>query len=85
MTVTQLREFLRRQPFQKFTIRTNDGRSFEVPHPDYLWLPPKAATTVIVSSPTGVFSFVYLKNVTSVDSEGDPPVFVRQRGEDDAA
>ncbi len=47
MTIEQLRTTLRAQPFLPFTIRMADGRSFSIPHPDFLSMSPTGRTAVI--------------------------------------
>ncbi len=44
MTVQQLREVHKAAPFRPFTVHMADGRSFHVPHPDFLWVPPAGRT-----------------------------------------
>jgi hypothetical protein len=39
-TLTQLREVLHRQPFQPFSLRLADGRSYTVRHHDFIAIPP---------------------------------------------
>jgi hypothetical protein len=36
MDLNTIREALHRQPFQPFSLRLADGRSLEVPHPDFM-------------------------------------------------
>jgi hypothetical protein len=36
-----IRSYLRAVPFQPFVIRMNDGREFNVPHPDFATVSPK--------------------------------------------
>jgi hypothetical protein len=38
----QLRRVLTRQPFRPFKLRMVDGTLYEVPHPDWLSVPPAA-------------------------------------------
>jgi hypothetical protein len=38
MTAEQIREHLRKQPFQPFRIHMSDGSSYEVPHPEFAWV-----------------------------------------------
>ena len=47
MTVQQLRTAHRATPFRPFTIRMADGRSFHVPHPDFLSMSPTGRTVII--------------------------------------
>ena len=41
MLGTTVREFTRASPFAPFVIQMNDGRRFEVHHPDYALVAPK--------------------------------------------
>jgi hypothetical protein len=47
MTVQQLRAAQRAAPFKPFTIRMADGRSFRIPHPDFLAMSPTGRTAFI--------------------------------------
>ena len=40
MTIQQLRAALKAAPFRPFDVHMADGRSFHVPHPDYLLMSP---------------------------------------------
>ena len=51
MNVETIRDAQRARPFQPFTIRLADGRSFHVPHPDFMWLAPKGRTLVVAERP----------------------------------
>jgi hypothetical protein len=42
-----IREHLRATPFAPFAIQKNDGRRFEVPHPDFAAVSPKGGQIVI--------------------------------------
>lgn len=61
-----------------FTLKVADGDRFEVPHPDYLFLPPRAGrrrTYVVVHNDEGFASLLPLLTITSltyrVDASGD--------------
>jgi hypothetical protein len=41
MTLDELRRTVKKQPFAPFTINMADGRHFEVPHPEYVGVPPE--------------------------------------------
>ena len=49
MTYAELRT--RIDEGQPFTLHVADGRSFHVPHRDFIWLPPKS-TVVMVAAPS---------------------------------
>jgi hypothetical protein len=48
-TVEQVREAMHGQPFQPFTIRLVDGRSYLVKHPDFISVPesPRGRNLVV--------------------------------------
>lgn len=79
MTSEDIRDFLKRQPFTPFTIHMNDGRKLGVRHPDCVAIHPEDRTNVIVFLPHRRYEFVYLKNVSSIASEGQPPQRQRRR------
>lgn len=66
MTVQQLRNAHRATPFRPFTIRMADGRSFHVPHPDFLSMSP-TGRTVIVYQDDEEFSILDLLLMTEIE------------------
>lgn len=66
MTAEQIREFVKRKPFEPFTIHLSDGAQFKVTHPEALVVPPGWSTTAIVTFPKDRFTFVSLNNVTHI-------------------
>ena len=87
MTADQLREFVKRKPFEAFTIQLSDGSRFKITHPESLICPPGRNVNAIVAYPKDRFSFLYLKNITHVSSRGAMPNMVtrKRRGSDDAS
>jgi hypothetical protein len=65
MTIEQLRSAHRAVPFRPFTIHLADGRSLQVPHPDFLFITP-AGRTVIVAHEDDSFSIIDLLLVTEI-------------------
>jgi hypothetical protein len=51
-----------------FTLRMADGKEYSVPHPDYIWLPPKASY-VIVHEDDGHFNVLPLLTMTGLRSK----------------
>ncbi len=47
MTVQQLRSVYRATPFRPFTLHMGDGRSFYIPHPDFLSMSPSGRTVIV--------------------------------------
>jgi len=66
MTIEQLRNVHRAQPFQPFTIHLADGRKFLVPHPDFLSHSP-TGRTIIVYQTNESFSILDLLLVTELE------------------
>lgn len=55
MTLDEIRKIVKRQPFEAFEVLLVDGRSFRVPHPDFIFVPPLPKSTwVIVAGPRGL-------------------------------
>ena len=40
MTADRIRDALEREPFRPFSLRLVDGRSIEVSHPEFVFIPP---------------------------------------------
>lgn len=53
MTARQLREHVEATSFRPFTVLTQGGGRYLVPHPDYLLFPPDP-TLVVLGRPAGV-------------------------------
>ena len=47
MKVAKLREVMHAAPFQPFTIHVADGRSVDVPHPDFIALMGNGRTAIV--------------------------------------
>lgn len=65
MTADQLRSVHKAAPFEPFTIHMADGRTFEVPHPDFLSMAP-SGRIVIVYGEGDVCSFLDLFLMTEI-------------------
>lgn len=44
MSPIEIKAALRSQGFKPFTLRLASGRTFPIPHPDYLWVSPTGRT-----------------------------------------
>jgi len=72
MTTAKHRELHKKQPFQPFTIHVSDGRSFDVPHPEWLWVTPSGRIIWVAHGPRGAEAdMVDLLHVTSLEMK--PP------------
>jgi hypothetical protein len=50
MISSTIREYLRASPFEPFVVQMNDGRRFEVPHPDFAALAPNGSRLFVFRS-----------------------------------
>ena len=66
MTIQQLRAAYRATPFRQFTLHMADGRSFHVPHPDFLSMSP-TGRTVIIYQEGEEFSILDLLLMTEIE------------------
>ena len=66
MTAEQLRAMRNSQPFRPFTIHLDDGRSFPVPHRDFVSQSP-GGRTIIVYGAEELFSVLDLFLVTELE------------------
>lgn len=65
MDIAGVRELLHRQPFEPFVIRLADGRSFPVPHRDFVALTPRR---VIVGAEDDTWAIVEPLLIVSLES-----------------
>ena len=65
MDIAGVREALHRNPFEPFVIRLADGRSFPVPHRDFVALTPRR---VIVGSEDDSWAIIEPLLIVSLDS-----------------
>jgi hypothetical protein len=66
MTTEQLRTAHRSKPFRPFNIRMADGRTFSIPHPDFLSVSP-VGRTVVIYHPDDSASIVDLLLMTELE------------------
>lgn len=71
MTSEQLRATREAHPFRPFTIHLADGRSYRVPHRDYVSMSP-SGRTVIVYQNDEAFSILDRLLVTELAEERGP-------------
>jgi len=67
MTIDQLRNAARAQPFKPFTICLGDGRQFFVGHPEFITIAPTASRTFVVAEPEENYRMIDLLLVTSLN------------------
>jgi hypothetical protein len=67
MHTDTIREAQRAQPFKPFALHLADGRQFSVPHPEFVYLPPKNLREVIVTDQNGITRIINLMLVVSLE------------------
>ncbi len=67
MTIDQLRKAIKAQPFRPFTLRTADGGTYEVKHPEMVAIGPGAERTFIVAHAAEDYSVLDLLLVAAID------------------
>ncbi len=50
MELAQIKDLMKSQPFRPFVLRLVDGREFDVPHPEFIFIPPNMRHTVLVAN-----------------------------------
>jgi hypothetical protein len=73
MTVEDLKDLRERRPFNPFTIHLSDGRSFDVPTPDYLAPHPGGRMAFVWHVVGRGHSFIAIDAITHV-SHADAPL-----------
>lgn len=72
MNIVQIEEAVHRGV--PFSLKVADGDQYDVPHPDYIFLPPKESqkrTYVMVHSDNGYASILPLLTITSLTFQVD--------------
>jgi hypothetical protein len=69
MATDHLREAVRQRPFQRFTLRLNDGREFHVPHPEFI----AVSKRVVVVHDSSREVFIMLKPMLIASFQYDQP------------
>jgi hypothetical protein len=59
----QIKALIDTEPFQSFSIQTNDGRSVEVPHPDHVIVGRFAVT---IEDDTGIVRILAYRNISGL-------------------
>jgi hypothetical protein len=66
MKIAAVRNILRAQPFQPFVVKTTDGDTFRVVHPDFAMISP-VETEVIFYDKDGHFHIVAVNHIVSLE------------------
>ena len=66
MTVTALRRLLNAQPFRPFDVKTTDGDTFRLDHPDFAMISPDE-TEVVCFDKDSHFRMVDMTHIVSLE------------------
>jgi hypothetical protein len=69
METDHLTEAVRQRPFRPFTLRMNDGRTFHVPHPEYV----AVSRRMVVVFDTAKDVFIWLEPMLIASLQFDLP------------
>ncbi len=73
MTLEQLREVMRMEPFRPFAMLLPHGTRVPVPHPEFLFIPPAASRTVWVGNGDGTARIIDLLLVSAIEIKNGKP------------
>ena len=65
MSIDEIRQTNRAQPFKPFTVRVTDCDAPHGPHPDFLLIPPVGGTVIIVDQ-KGCMNLVDAAHITKL-------------------
>jgi hypothetical protein len=66
MTAKEFRAMLRAEPFRQFLVKTTDGDTHRVEHPDFALVSP-ANTEAVIYDKDGHFRHVAINHIVSLD------------------
>jgi hypothetical protein len=66
MTVTAIKAHLTAMPFTPFDVVTASGKSYHVPHPDFLNISPAGRTCIVYAGDGDYFTTVNLVTITEL-------------------
>lgn len=78
MILDNIRKAHQTQPFHPFHLHLADGRALPVPHPEFLYFPPRNDRTVIVTDLHGIPETVDVLMIVSIKPM-KPGTSVRRR------
>ena len=67
MVIEQLRKAAKAEPFRPFTIVMANGDRYRIPHPELIWITPKAERTFVISDDEVNYTILYLFLVSSLE------------------
>jgi len=47
MVIQSIREFIQAVPFKPYEIQMVSGQCYEVPHPEFVWISPRASYVIV--------------------------------------
>ena len=68
MTIDQLREMHRAEPFNPFTLHLTDGRHIHISRPEFM-MQSQRGRTICVATADGTFEIIDLMLVVSIESK----------------
>lgn len=72
MTVQVILSFLHATPFRPFTLTTASGKTFNVPHPDYVTFSPSRRVAMVYTDDE-LFDTLDVLTITEIEHGGPRP------------
>lgn len=80
MSAEELRDSLRQRPFEPFRLVLTDGASFDIRHPDLLWVGQRSAYVGLTGQPGQTFferaakvDLLHISRLEPLESTSAPP------------
>ena len=77
MRIEDLRNALKTEPFHPFRLHLTDGRTIDIRHPEFMFIPPRNARLVVITDESGILEWidpllvVSLKELDGATENGD--------------
>lgn len=70
----ELRQLLQTQPFHPFRVRMNDGRHYDIRHPEFMGISRSTVTIAVPPEPGGADHMVIcqVRNIASLEHLSEP-------------
>jgi hypothetical protein len=80
MSAEELRDSLRQQPFEAFRLVLTDGATYDIRHPDLMWIGQRSAYVGLTGQPGQTLferavklDLLHITQIVPLDSKAAPP------------
>ena len=68
MTITEIEAFVEKKPFVPFSINLNDGKSYPVTHPEFIYIIDRINKIILVSPSNTMYALIDTDFISSIIS-----------------